>query len=464
MDFTRNDFGDDFKWGVATAAYQIEGSHNADGKGPSIWDHFSQQKKKIFNDHHGNIACDFYKKYIDDLALIHSLGIPNYRFSISWSRIFPKGIGGLNTKGIDFYNRVINLCLELNIEPWITLYHWDLPEALQQKGGWTNRDVVGWFSEYVACCIKHFGDRVNYWMVLNEPMVFTGAGYFLGVHAPGKKGLTNFLSAAHHAALCQAIGGKIIRSLQPHCKIGTTFSYSHLEPFRDGNEKDIKAVKKVDALLNRLFIEPLLGLGYPTKDLKILERIERFMHPGDDLLLKFDMDFVGLQNYTRELVKHAPFMPFVRAKIIKASKRKVPHTLMDWEIYPKAIYHALKRFDSYPQIKEIIVTENGAAFPDELIDTNVDDIERKNFLQDHIAQVLLAKQAGVKVNGYFVWTLMDNFEWAEGYYPRFGLVHVNFDTQERIVKSSGIWYRNLLKGIGEFDKDEQISLAFNLND
>jgi beta-glucosidase len=446
MGFTKNDFGDDFKWGISTVAYQIEGGHNADGKGPSIWDTFSKKKKKICNGDNGNVACDFYKNYADDIALIYKLNIPNYRFSISWSRIIPQGVGAINHKGIDFYNKIIDFCLELGIEPWITLYHWDLPEELQKKGGWTNREIIHWFSFFVDCCIKNFGDRVKHWMVLNEPMVFTGAGYFLGVHAPGKKGLSSFLAAAHHATLCQAEGGRIIKALRNDCKVGTTFSYSHIEPYRENNESDIKASLKADVLLNRMFIEPLLGLGYPTNDLKVLQRIERFMYPPDENKLAFDMDFIGLQNYTRELVTYTPFIPFVNVKIIKAGKRNAECTLMDWEVHPPAIYKALKRYDNYEKIKQIIITENGAAFTDVLKDNIVGDEHRTKFLQDYIAQVLLAKKEGVKVNGYFVWTLMDNFEWAEGFYPRFGLVYVDFATQQRIVKNSGRWYSNFLKG------------------
>ena len=444
MHLIKEDFGDDFKWGVSTAAYQIEGAHDKDGKGKSIWDSFSQRRKKIANGHDGNIACDFYHEYASDIAIINKLNIPNYRFSIAWSRILPNGIGPVNYKGIAFYNRVIDFCLELGIEPWITLYHWDLPEALQQKGGWTNREIVHWFNEFVLCCLKHFGDRVKHWMVLNEPMVFTGAGYFLGVHAPGKKGLSNFLAAAHHAALCQAEGARTIRSYQSDFKIGTTFSYSDLAPLRENHERDASAVIKVDALLNRLFLEPLLGMGYPTKDLKILQRIERFIQQGDEQKLAFQMDFIGLQNYTRELVSYSPFIPFMQAKIVKAKKRQVPHTLMNWEVYPACIYTALKRLDSYPTINEILVTENGAAFADEMIDNEVHDVERLQYLKDHIAQVLLAKKEGVNVKGYFVWTLMDNFEWAEGFHPRFGLVHVDFASQKRIIKSSGKWYSQFL--------------------
>jgi len=443
MQLNRAAFGDDFSWGVATAAYQIEGAHDAEGKGPSIWDDFSASKKKILRGDHGNIACNFYNLYTADIQLMHQLHIPNYRFSISWSRIFPLGTGIVNQKGIDYYNRVIDACLARGIEPWITLYHWDLPAALQQKGGWTNREIIHWFSAFVAFCVRQFGDRVNRWMILNEPMVFTGAGYFLGVHAPGKKGLTNFLASAHHAALCQASGGRIVKQLHPQSKVGTTFSYSHLEPFRN-HEKDFAAVKKTDALLNRLFIEPLLGMGYPMQDLKILERLEKFFKPGDTENLAFDMDFIGLQNYTREMVRHAPFMPFIRARIVKASMRNVVRTQMDWEVHPPAIYQALLRWNQYKNLKEIIVTENGAAFEDRYESGEVADPQRLNYIKDHIGQVMLAKQEGVRVSGYFVWTFLDNFEWAEGYVPKFGLVHVNFKTQERTVKDSGKWYAAFL--------------------
>ncbi len=444
LSFTKADFGEDFKWGVSTAAYQIEGAYNIHGKGPSIWDEFSAKPRKIYKGHHGNIACDFYNRYTEDIPLIRSLNIPNHRFSISWSRIIPEGTGRINRKGIDYYNKVIDTSLENGVEPWITLYHWDLPQSLQQEGGWTNRNVVSWFSNYVACCIKYFGDRVKNWIILNEPMVFTGAGYFLGVHAPGKKGLSNFLSAAHHAALCQAEGGRIVRQLQHAANIGTTFSCSHIEPYRN-IEKDIKAAKKVDALLNRLFIEPLIGMGYPVKDLSLLTRMEHYMKDGDEERLKFNMDFIGIQNYTRELVKFNSFMPFIKATIVKADKRKVDRTLMNWEVYPEAMYEILQKFSGYDAVSNLIVTENGAAFNDIKINGNINDEKRKAYIQNNIQQVLRAKKDGINVNGYFIWTLLDNFEWAEGFYPRFGIIHVDFQSQTRTIKSSGHWYRDFLQ-------------------
>ncbi len=440
----KNEFGENFKWGISTAAYQIEGAHNIDGKGLSIWDTFSNQRNNIVGMHNGNQACDFYNRYVDDLQLIKSLNIPNFRFSLSWSRILPNGTGLVNQKGIDYYNRLIDYSLELGIEPWVTLYHWDLPQELENKGGWANREVVNWFSDYVELCAKKFGDRVNYWMILNEPMVFTGAGYFLGVHAPGRKGLRNFIPAVHHATLSQSQGARILKSIHPNVQIGTTFSCSHLEP-NTNSEKDRIATIKVDALINRLFIEPALGLGYPTADLKLLDRIYNYFQPDDEKRLPYDFDFIGLQNYTREIVTHSYFVPLLNAKLIKANKRKVPVTLMNWEVYPDAMYQILKKYNAYPQIKKIIVTENGAAFHDTLFDGNIDDEQRTNYLKTHIREVLRAKVDGVKVDGYFVWTLLDNFEWAEGFYPRFGLVHTNFMTQERIIKQSGYWYKQFLE-------------------
>lgn len=444
MSFCKDCFGPDFNWGVSTAAYQIEGAYNTDGKGLSIWDVFTNTKGKIRLNENANTACDFYHRYTQDLAMMRLMHITNYRFSIAWPRILPNGTRDkINYAGIDFYNRLIDFSLELGITPWVTLYHWDLPYELEKRGGWNNREVLHWFEDYVALCIKKFGDRVKHWMVLNEPMAFTGAGHFFGIHAPGKKGLSNFLSAAHHAALCQAEGGRIIKSMRSDCKVGTTFSASHIEPLTQ-LEEDVAAAKKVDALMNRLFIEPLLGLGYPTEDVRVLQRINQFIWPGDEAKLAFDMDFIGLQNYTREIVKHSFYTPFVKAQIVKAQQRKVVTTSMNWEVYPESIYQVLKKYATYPNMPEILVTENGAAFPDAVENGAVHDDQRKQYLQTHLEEVLRAQREGVNVKGYFVWTFLDNFEWAEGYHPRFGLVHVDFKTQKRIIKDSGNWYRQFL--------------------
>ena len=440
------DFGDDFQWGVSVAAFQTEGAVDTDDKGPSIWDTFTARKGKIKNNDHARMACDFYNRYPEDVALVKEMRIPNFRFSLSWPRIFPNGTGAENPKGIAYYDRLIDCCLENGIEPWITLYHWDLPQALQDKGGWTNRDIVSWLEEYAACAAKYFGDRVQHWMVLNEPTVFTGAGYFFGVHAPGLTGLRNFFPAAHHAALSMGRVGRLLRSALPKAQLGSTFSCSSIHPF-SSRPRDMDAAKRADALINRLFIEPVLGLGYPIDDFKALAGIEKYMLAGDDSALPFDFDFIGIQNYTREVVKHSYFVPYLRAQLVSAKKRKVPLTTeMGWEVYPPAIYEMIKKFSTYTNIPKIYVTENGSAFPDQVEDGSVHDEQRIQYLKDHLAQVLRAKQEGYNVHGYFVWTLTDNFEWAEGYHSRFGLIHVESETQKRIVKDSGRWYGQLLAG------------------
>lgn len=439
-------FGEDFIWGVSTAAYQIEGAHDINDNSKSIWDKFSSKKGNIYQNQNGNIACDFYNKYKEDILLMKSMKIKNFRFSLSWTRLLPNGIGKPSEEGLKFYNDLINFCLQNDITPWVTIYHWDLPQVLEEKGGWTNREILEWFREYTILCAKSFGDRVKDWMVLNEPMVFTGAGYFLGVHAPGRKGLRHFLPAVHHAVLCQAIGGRVLRDLVSNANIGTTFSCSQISPFSK-KKKDVLAAKKADAMLNRLFIEPSLGMGYPIQDVTVLKKIEKYCRPEDKENSVFDFDFIGVQNYTREIVKHSYFVPYLKGKIVKATKRHVKTTLMDWEIYPPSIYKMIAQFNAYPKVKKVIVTENGAAFNDVVVDSNIEDVERTAYLEDYLREVKKAKDNGLNVEGYFVWTFTDNFEWAEGFYPRFGLVHVDFKTQKRTIKNSGYWYSRLIQSL-----------------
>jgi beta-glucosidase len=443
--FSKKVFGNDFAWGVSTAAFQTEGACTESGKGLSIWDVFTKRKGKILNAGNADTACDFYNQYEKDIDLIKAMNIPNFRFSISWTRILPAGAGTVNQEGIAHYNKVIAYCLQHGIEPWITLYHWDLPQELELKGGWTNREIITWFSDFVAICAKAFGDRVKHWMVMNEPGVFTGAGYFLGIHAPGRTGLKNYIPAIHHATLCIGEGARKLRSILPEAIIGSTFSCSYIEP-RSDSKRDIEAAKRIDALLNRLFIEPLLGYGYPIDDVPALKGVAKYMVAGDAENMAFEFDFIGIQNYTREIVAHSFFTPYIHAKLIQAKDRGVPLTEMKWEVYPPSIYQMIKKFNNYPEIKNIIITENGAAFPDDVRDGQVEDSLRVAYLESHIQQVLKAKNEGCRVTGYFVWTLTDNFEWAEGYHPRFGLVYIDFKTQQRIIKSSGRWFAAFLKG------------------
>ncbi len=445
---TKADFGPNFKWGVATASYQIEGAWQEDGKGLSVWDTFAHEKKKIKTGENADVTCDFYHRYASDLELLKSLNFKVFRFSLSWPRLLPEGTGKINQKGTDFYNRVIDKCLELGLEPWPTLYHWDLPQALEDKGGWTNRDVVDWFSEYTHLATKSFGDRVKNWMVLNEPFAFTTLGYMLGWHAPGKKGLKHYLPAVHHTALVQAEGGRIVRENVRDANVGTTFSVSYAVPKSDA-EKHQRAAKRFDALMNRVFIEPALGMGYPTDTLPFLKKIEaKYAKPGDMERMKFDFDFIGIQNYYSVTVKKSFTTPVVWANEHSAKKREVPAdqiTDMGWEVTPDGIRQILKQFAAYPGVKRMIVTENGAAFPDKVENGLVHDSLRLKFYADYLEKVLQAKREGAPVEGYFCWSFLDNFEWAEGFRPRFGLVHVDYETQQRTIKDSGRWFQAFLK-------------------
>ncbi|CAL1520084.1 GH1 family beta-glucosidase [Chitinophaga sp. MM2321] len=442
--FTRKDFGDDFLWGVTISAFQNEGASEQDGKGASIWDTFSRRKGKIKDKNHALVACDFYNRYTQDILLAKLLGFTVFRFSLSWSRIMPNGTGSVNQAGLDYYHRVIDACLEVGLEPYVTLYHWDLPQALENKGGWCHRGVIFAFEEYVRVCARAFGNKVKNWIVLNEPFGFTALGYMLGVHAPGKFGLSYFLPAVHHVALAQAEGGRVLREEVAGANIGNALSCSQIIPYTN-KEKDMQAARRADALFNRLFLEPALGMGYPVQDFPLLKRIERRYALWRDWdRLAFDFDFIGIQNYFPLVVKHNPFMPVVKISEVKARSRNVPVTALGWEINGNGLYEILKQFAACKGVKKLIVTEGGAAFNDvREEDGNIHDTARIAYFREYLAAVLKARQEGIPVDGYFAWTLTDNFEWTEGYRARFGLVHINFDTQQRTIKDSGYWFRNL---------------------
>jgi beta-glucosidase len=431
-----SDFGKDFIWGVAVAAAQIEGASDKYGKGPSIWDTFSKRP--------GN-ACDFYHRFRDDLALVKLLNFKVFRFSISWPRLLPFGSGLINQEGIKFYHEVIDECLTLGITPYITLYHWDLPEALEQEGGWASFSVNGAFNSFVELCGREYGDKVKNWIVMNEPFGFTSLGYMLGIHAPGQTGLTNFFSVVHHAAIAQADGGRILRSEVSQANIGTTFSCSEIVPLTD-SDADNLAAKRMDSLVNRLFIEPLLGLGYPTADWEVLEKFAiKHSTWRHTTRLTFGFDYIGLQNYFPLTVKYNAFVPVLQAWEVKAKTRKKPFTAMGWEVNADSFYNIIKQFAAYPQIKQLMITENGAAYKDTLrSDGLIHDQERIAYFEQYLKALLKIKNEGINVTGYMAWTLMDNFEWAEGFNKRFGLVHTDFKTQERTIKDSGYWFKDFL--------------------
>jgi len=439
------DFGTDFLWGVATAAAQVEGASNQYGKGQSIWDNFSSRSGKIKKGNKLDVACDFYHKYQEDIALVKLLGFKVFRFSIAWSRILPNGTGEINPEGIRFYHNVIDECLKNDIVPYVTLYHWDLPQALENEGGWTSFSINFAFNSFVRICANEYGNKVKNWIVLNEPFGFTSLGYMLGIHAPGKTGLSNFFSAVLHTALAQADGAKILRAEVNRANIGTTYSCSEIIPFTQ-SDNDILAAKRVDCLMNRLFIEPAQGLGFPTADWDVLEKFQieygTWRHKER---LKFDFDFIGLQNYFPLTIKYNAFIPVIQAWEVKAKSRKKPHTAMGWEINANGFYNIIKQFASYPNIKNIVITENGAAYHDKVVNNKVEDQERIEYFKLYLDALLRAKNEGINITGYMAWTLMDNFEWAEGFTTRFGLVYNDFKTQQRTIKDSGYWWQEFLR-------------------
>ena len=442
-----NDFGPDFLWGVAMAAQQNEGAHNVGGRGLSIWDVFARKKGKIKNGDKPHTACDFYYRYKDDLLLVKTLGFKVFRFSISWPRILPEGVGYVNKEGVDFYNRLIDECLNLGLTPYVTLYHWDLPYALEKEGGWTSHRMLRWFNRFATVCAENFGDRVKNWIILNEPMGFTSLGYMLGKHAPGRTGTSNFFPALHNAIMAQAEGGYAIRENVAHAHIGTTFSCSEIVP-ASAKDADIQAANRMDILMNRLFIEPVLGLGYPfdeqfrlTEKMALHNKAWKYTER-----MKFDFDFIGLQNYFPIVIRNNSLIPFIQASEVKPRTRNVEATAMGWEINADSFYHIIKKFWRYPGIKEIMITESGAAFKDKLLNGVVNDEDRIDYFKKYLTALKRAQQEGVNISGYLAWTLMDNFEWAEGFNARFGLVHVDFKTQLRTIKNSGHWFRAFLSG------------------
>jgi beta-glucosidase len=318
-----------------------------------------------------------------------------------------------------------------------------MPQVLEAQGGWANRKIIDWFSEYVDVASKEYGSKVKNWMVMNEQISFAGNGYMEGMFAPGRKSLKAFMKAVHYSVLANAEGGRIIRKNVPDARIGTTFANTYVEPV-DQTQKNIDAAARVDAVMNRLFLEPCLGLGYPIDTLPILKRLKSLYEPGDEEKMAFDFDFMGVQYYFRTIVKKS-MMPGMRAKEIKASDRGVPANEMEGEIYPDGLYRILKKYGKYKGIHNLLVTENGTCVPDNLENGSVHDKDRIEYFKNHLAAVLKAKNDGVNVNGYFVWSPTDNFEWDKGYRTRFGLVYVDFKTLDRYIKDSGLWFRDFLK-------------------
>jgi beta-glucosidase len=440
-DLSRAAFGPGFRFGVATSSYQIEGAVSEGGRGPSIWDRFSHTPGKTKLGHHGDVACDHYHRLADDVALLDWLGVDAYRFSIAWPRVLPTGRGAVNAKGLDFYDRLVDGLLERGIAPCATLYHWDLPDAL--PGGWLARETVDAFAEYAGVVGKRLGDRVGMWFTHNEPWCQAFLGYHTGLFAPGNRDFGEALQCAHHLLVSH---GLAVQALRQHVKkpVGIAINLVPAYPETD-SAADAQATVRYDGYFNRWFIEPLLGRGYP-KDMVELYGAAMPKFPASDVeLMAEPIDVLGINYYERGVIGAGVEPPL---KINHVRPVGTPRTA-DREIFPVGLSDTLRRLHDEYKFKQLVVTENGAAFPDELSsDGRVHDVERVAFFRAHLAQILKAREAGVPVDGYFAWSLMDNFEWSEGYTLRYGLVHVDFDTLVRLPKDSAEFLRTLGRHAG----------------
>jgi beta-glucosidase len=432
-------FPPDFVWGAATASYQIEGAATADGRGESIWDRFCATPGKVRNGDTGAVACDFYHRYPEDVALAASLGLDAFRFSISWPRVLPDGRGRVNAKGLDFYDRLVDTILAQGMRPFPTLYHWDLPQALEDEGGWTARSTAEAFVEYTETVARRLGDRIGNWITHNEPFVAAWLGYGWGWHAPGRTSEAEAIDAAHHLLLSHGWATEVLRRESPAAEVGITLDISPAYPASDSAE-DSAAAHEVDGFHNRWFLEPVFHGAYPND---MLERFEPPVEDGDLAAISAPIDFLGVNNYSRWIVQANP----AGGEPLRLRGADSRYTDMGWEVYPEGLHRLLVRIRDDYAPAAIYVTENGAAYSDLVShDGEVHDHERQTFLAEYIAAVGRAVADDVPVAGYFVWSLLDNFEWAHGYWKRFGIVHVDYPTLRRLPKLSALWYRDFIAG------------------
>lgn len=449
-------FSDGFIWGVATSAYQIEGAWNEDGKGESIWDRFCHTPGNVLGGDTGDVACDHYHRWREDVELMKTLGIKAYRFSVSWPRILPKGREPVNQKGLDFYCRLVDGLLAAGIEPFLTLYHWDLPQALQDEGGWPNRAIVEAFLKYTEVMARALGDRVQYWLTINEPYVTAFIGYLEGRHAPGHRNLTEALRAAHHQLLAHALATVVIREYVPQAKVGIVLNLSPVQP-ASRDLADRRLAWFIDAHLNRWFLDPLAGRGYPVEIFRCLRQWKdvlpeayrgpfalsprmNFITDADLEKIAVPLDFIGINYYTRAVARSP------KAQLPSELLPPQGTTDMGWEVYPQGLFELLARVHFDYRFPAYLITENGAAFADELSPNGaILDESRIRYLQAHLCELHRAISQGIPVHGYFVWSFLDNFEWAYGYSKRFGLVYVDYVTQRRIPKASAHWYAKVIE-------------------
>jgi beta-glucosidase len=434
-----------FFWGAATAAYQIEGAWNEDGKGESIWDRFAHTPGKIKNGDTGDVACDSYHRWRDDIALMRAMHLNSYRFSISWPRIQPAGSGAANRKGVDYYSRLVDAVLEAHIRPLVTLYHWDLPQALEEAGGWPNRDTAARFADYAQLVAQALGDRVSDWIIFNEPDAFVDLGYLEGTHAPGHKSLLDFLRATHVVNLAQGAGFHALKAVRPSARVGTAFSMSPCEPATESAE-DKLAAERAHAISNIWFLEPALRGRYPEA-LTFLPETAMGVRSGDMEKTRAPLDFIGINLYYRTIASAPGTMErFAHAQdwlfpVKMDGGHEGPKTDIGWEVWPKALYDMVTRITRDYNRPVIEITESGCSYGDGPDASGViADTRRVTYHGEYLSALARAIGEGADVRGYHAWSLMDNFEWAEGFGQRFGLAYTDFKTQKRTLKESGRWY------------------------
>jgi beta-glucosidase len=439
---SRIQFPAGFHWGVATASYQIEGAWQEDGKGESIWDRFSHTPGRIKNGDTGDVACDSYHRWREDVTLMEQMNLTSYRFSIAWPRIQPTGAGPANAKGLDHYSRLVDALLAAGIRPFPTLYHWDLPQALEERGGWPNRDTAGRFVDYAEIVVRALGDRVRDWIILNEPGVFTTLGYFLGVHAPGRRDFDAFLRATHVVNLAHGQAFRAMKARDASLRIGTAFSMSHCEP-AGGSEADGAAAERWHGFVNDWYLSPALRGRYPRAFRGGEPPAEALgLREGDLALVRAPLDFVGINLYFRTLVADAPDDAHLGARAVGPFGGDAgPKTDFGWEVWPDALHDTILRVTRDYDRPAIEITENGCSYGDAPDAKGViHDHRRIDFHRGYLEAVARAIEKGADVRGYHAWTLLDNFEWAEGFAQRFGLAWVDFATRKRTLKESGRWF------------------------
>jgi beta-glucosidase len=430
-------FPEDFVWGVASSSYQIEGAWNEDGKGESIWDRFSHAPGNIMNGDTGDVACDHYHRYVEDVALMRDLGVQAYRFSVSWPRVLPKGKGDANPAGLNFYKSLVEELSRNGIEPWVCLCHYDLPQALQDEGGWANPHITEYFAEYSGLMARELGEVVKRWVIFNEPRCIAWLGHLTGIHAPGMKNLELALKVSHQLQLAQGKAIQTLHDFDKNFQIGTIVDLNVVHPISD-DKKDVEAASRLDALWNRWYTDPLFKGEYPHLAAELGLKPDR----EDMDLIKQRLDFLGVNYYTRVLAAYDPSDPVTHARVVA---KNTPTTEKGWEIYPDGLYEVLVRLQKEYDDPMLYVTENGVAFEDIVTKGGrVQDDDRVAFLRDHIASTYRAVRDGVRVYGFFVWSLLDNFEWAEGFSKRFGLVRTDYETLKRTPKKSYDWYKNVI--------------------